>query len=30
MSEKNEVILEVKKLCKYFPANKGVFSKKVL
>ncbi|MGV3025554.1 ABC transporter ATP-binding protein [Clostridium thermobutyricum] len=28
MSEKNEIILEVKNLCKYFPANKGVFSKK--
>ncbi|MGL4848401.1 MAG: ABC transporter ATP-binding protein [Clostridium sp.] len=28
MSEKKEVILEVKNLCKYFPANKGMFSKK--
>ncbi|MGL5416871.1 MAG: ABC transporter ATP-binding protein [Clostridium sp.] len=28
MSDKKEVILEVKNLCKYFPANKGMFSKK--
>lgn len=28
MENKNDVILEVKNLCKYFPANKGLFSKK--
>ena len=28
MEKKNDVILEVKNLCKYFPANKGMFSKK--
>lgn len=27
MGNKNDVILEVKNLCKYFPANKGLFSK---
>ena len=27
MENKNDVILEVKNLCKYFPANKGLFSK---
>ncbi len=26
MENKNDVILEVKNLCKYFPANKGLFS----
>lgn len=30
MENKNDVILEVKNLCKYFPANKGLFSKKEL
>ncbi|MBU5455019.1 ABC transporter ATP-binding protein [Caproiciproducens sp. MSJ-32] len=28
MEKKNDVILEVKNLCKYFPANKGLFTKK--
>ena len=28
MENKNDVILEVKNLCKYFSANKGLFSKK--
>ena len=28
MENKNDVILEVKNLCKYFPANKGLFAKK--
>lgn len=28
MGKNNEVILEVKNLCKYFQANKGIFSKK--
>ncbi|WP_024614967.1 dipeptide ABC transporter ATP-binding protein [Clostridium sp. Ade.TY] len=28
MEKNNEVILEVKNLCKYFQANKGIFSKK--
>ena len=26
--DENKVVLEVKNLCKYFPANKGIFSKK--
>ena len=30
MENKNDVILEVKNLCKYFPANKGLFSKRAL
>ena len=28
MEKKNDVILEVKNLCKYFPVNKGMFAKK--
>lgn len=28
MEKKNDIILEVKNLCKYFPANKGLFTKK--
>ena len=28
MEKNNDVILEVKNLCKYFPANKGLFAKK--
>ncbi|MDZ5000218.1 ATP-binding cassette domain-containing protein, partial [Clostridium perfringens] len=28
MEKKNDVILEVKNLCKYFPVNKGLFSNK--
>lgn len=28
MEKKNDVILEVKNLCKYFPVNKGMFSQK--
>lgn len=30
MENKNDVILEVKNLCKYFPTNKGLFSKSSL
>lgn len=28
MEKKNDVILEVKNLCKYFPVNKGIEVKK--
>lgn len=30
MENKNDVILEVKNLCKYFPANKRIIFKKEL
>ena len=29
MEKKNDVILEVKNLCKYFPIDKGMFAKKL-